>query len=61
MACARGLDDPDCITLLRDYFGNDWDRIATELARESGVTRQLHQRAWIRLRQALRPKLEGTR
>jgi RNA polymerase sigma factor (sigma-70 family) len=46
------------VVVLRDYCGEDWDRIAAELGRENGATRQLHQRAWIRLRRALRPKLD---
>jgi len=50
--------DQQRVVILRDYFGEDWDRIAAELGRENGAARQLHQRAWIRLRQALRPKLE---
>lgn len=49
------------VIILRDYCGEDWERIATELHRDSGAARQLHQRAWIKLRQALRPKLDGTR
>lgn len=56
---ARLPEDQRRVVLLRDYCGEDWARIAAELARESGAARQLHQRAWIRLRQALRPKLEG--
>lgn len=57
---ARLPEDQRRVVVLRDYCGEDWDRIAAELARENGATRQLHQRAWIRLRQALRPKLEAT-
>lgn len=56
---ARLPQDQRRVVLLRDYCGEDWDRIGAELERESGATRQLHQRAWIRLRRALRPKLEG--
>lgn len=52
-------DEQRRVVVLRDYCGEDWERIAAELGRENGATRQLHQRAWIRLRQALRPKLEG--
>jgi RNA polymerase sigma-70 factor, ECF subfamily len=52
-------DDQRQVVLLRDYIGEDWDRIAAELGRENGATRQLHQRAWIRLRQALGPRLRG--
>jgi DNA-directed RNA polymerase specialized sigma24 family protein len=53
-------DEQRRVVLLRDYIGEDWDRIAAELDRENGAARQLHQRAWIRLRQALRPKLRGS-
>lgn len=52
-------EDQRRVVLLRDYCGEDWDEIAAELERENGAARQLYQRAWIRLRQALRPKLEG--
>jgi RNA polymerase sigma-70 factor (ECF subfamily) len=52
-------DEQRRVVVLRDYCGEAWDRIATELDRANGATRQLHQRAWIRLRQALRPRLEG--
>ncbi|MEQ8763104.1 MAG: sigma-70 family RNA polymerase sigma factor [Planctomycetota bacterium] len=48
-------DDQRQVVLLRDYCGEDWDRIAAELGRESGAARQLHQRAWIKLRRRLRP------
>jgi RNA polymerase sigma-70 factor (ECF subfamily) len=56
---ARLPDDQRRVVVLRDYCGESWERIAAELGRENGATRQLHQRAWIRLRQVLRPKLEG--
>lgn len=49
------------VVLLRDYHGEDWERIAAELGRDNGAARQLHQRAWIQLRRALRPRLEGAR
>ena len=52
-------DEQRRVVVLRDYCGEDWERIAAELDRENGAARQLHQRAWIRLRRALRPKLEG--
>jgi RNA polymerase sigma-70 factor (ECF subfamily) len=58
-AVARLPDDQRRVVLLRDYCGEEWDRIAAELERDNGATRQLHQRAWIRLRHELRPKLEG--
>jgi len=47
------------VVLLRDYCGESWERVAKELHREQGAARQLHQRAWIRLRRTLRPLLEG--
>jgi DNA-directed RNA polymerase specialized sigma24 family protein len=56
---SRLPDDQRRVVVLRDYCGEDWDRIAVELDRDNGATRQLHQRAWIRLRRALRPRLEG--
>lgn len=52
-------EDQRKVVVLRDYCGEDWERIAAELGRDNGAARQLHQRAWIKLRQALRPKLEG--
>lgn len=58
---ARLDADQRRVVVLRDYCGEDWERIAAELARDVGAARQLHQRAWIKLRQALRPKLDGTR
>ena len=45
------------VVLMRDYCGEEWGRIAAELNRDKGAARQLHQRAWIRLRTALRPRL----
>lgn len=54
-------EDQRRVVLMRDYCGESWDRIAGELHREGGAARQLHQRAWIRLRRALRPRLEGRR
>lgn len=52
-------DDQRRVVLLRDYCGEEWDHIAAELGRDNAhAARQLHQRAWIRLRQALKPKLE---
>lgn len=52
-------DEQRRVVVLRDYCGEGWDQISAELDRANGATRQLHQRAWIRLRQALRPKIEG--
>jgi RNA polymerase sigma-70 factor (ECF subfamily) len=58
-AVASLPEDQRRVVVLRDYCGEDWDRIAAELERESGAARQLHQRAWISLRRELRSKLEG--
>ena len=52
-------EDQRRVVVLRDYCGEGWERIAAELERDGGAARQLHQRAWIQLRKALRPKLEG--
>lgn len=52
-------DDQRRVVVLRDYCGESWERISAELERENGAARQLHQRAWIHLRRALRPALEG--
>jgi RNA polymerase sigma-70 factor (ECF subfamily) len=47
------------VILLRDYCGHDWEAITAELQRpNSHATRQLHQRAWIRVRQILWPRLK---
>lgn len=56
---ARLSDDHRRVVVLRDYCGERWERVAEELGREVGAAKQLHQRAWIELRRALRPKLEG--
>jgi RNA polymerase sigma factor (sigma-70 family) len=52
-------EDQRRAVILRDYCGEEWEHIAVELDRDNGATRQLHQRAWIHLRRALRPKLMG--
>jgi RNA polymerase sigma factor (sigma-70 family) len=52
-------EDQRRVVILRDYCGDDWHSIAHELARTDGAARELHQRAWINLRRALRPKLIG--
>lgn len=58
-AVAALPDDQRRAVILRDYCGEDWEPIARELGRDNAhAARQLHQRAWIRLRQALKPKLE---
>lgn len=56
---ARLAVDQRRVVILRDYCGESWERIAADLARDEGAARQLHQRAWIKLRRVLRPKLEG--
>ncbi len=46
------------VILLRDYCGGSWEHVAGELGRESiHAAQQLHQRAWIKLRRALEPRL----
>jgi len=52
-------EDQRRVIVLREYCGEDWDRIAAELGRGNGAARELHQRAWIKLRRALLPKLSG--
>ena len=54
---ARLPEEQRRVVMLRDYCGESWARIARELHRRSAAARQLHQRAWIRLRRALRPIL----
>lgn len=56
---SRLPDDQRRVVVLRDYCGESWSRVAQDLNRGSGAARQLHQRAWIRLRAALRPILEA--
>ncbi len=58
-AVAELPEDQRRVVVLRDYCGESWERIAAELARETGAARQLHQRAWIRLRRELRPWIEA--
>ncbi len=44
--------------LLRDYCGGSWEHVASELGRSTiHAAQQLHQRAWIKLRRALEPRL----
>lgn len=47
------------VVLLRDYCGWDWTEIAPELDRSVPAAKQLHQRAWLALREALLPRLRG--
>ncbi|MEZ6015214.1 MAG: sigma-70 family RNA polymerase sigma factor [Planctomycetota bacterium] len=58
---ARLPEDKRRVVLLRDYCGEAWEHIAEELHRDQGAARQLHQRAWIRLRGQLRSVLEDRR
>lgn len=58
-AVAELPEDQRRVVLLRDYCGESWERVAEELHRAHGAARQLHQRAWIRLRRTLRPLLDG--
>jgi RNA polymerase sigma-70 factor (ECF subfamily) len=60
-AGVRGLP-PDYreAILLRDYCGASWEHVARELGRPTvHAAQQLHQRAWIKLRRALEPRLRG--
>ena len=58
-AVARLPDDYQRVILLRDYCGGDWEFVTRELGRDnSHATRQLHQRAWIKVRQMLWPLLK---
>jgi RNA polymerase sigma-70 factor (ECF subfamily) len=56
---SRLPDDQRRVVVMRDYCGDDWDSIASALARGNGAARELHQRAWIKLRRAFRSKLTG--
>ncbi len=50
-------DDQREVVLLRDYYGESWERIAEQMRRERGAARSLHHRAWVQLRSRLRPVL----
>jgi len=46
--------------LLRDYCGASWEHVASELGSPTlHAAQQLHQRAWIRLRRLVLPRLRG--
>jgi RNA polymerase sigma-70 factor (ECF subfamily) len=48
------------VILSRDYCGESWEAVAESLDRPSvGAARELHRRAWIRLRRIARPRLTG--
>jgi RNA polymerase sigma-70 factor, ECF subfamily len=57
-AVAELPQDQRDVVLRRDYYGEEWDRIGDALCRSPHASQQLYQRAWIRLRERLRPKLE---
>lgn len=59
-AVAALPEEQRAVVLLRDYCGESWEVISGQLDRSSGASRQLHQRAWIKLRAALRPILESS-
>ena len=53
-------DDYREVILMRDYQCADWSDIAEALGRQTvGGVRELHRRAWIRLRKVVRPRLDG--
>lgn len=60
-AVAKLPEDQRRVVILRDYCGQEWKEIADQLQRETGAARQLHQRAWIKLRRSLRPLIEAWR
>jgi RNA polymerase sigma-70 factor (ECF subfamily) len=47
------------VILLRDYCCDSWESISGQLDRTAGATRELHRRAWIKLRRAVREKING--
>ncbi len=48
------------IILLRDYCGMSWSEVAEESGKPTeGAAQEMHRRAWIKLRRAVRPKLGG--
>lgn len=53
-------EDARKIVLMRDYFGASWDNIAAAMGKSgTHAARQVHHRAWIKVRQAVWPKLGG--
>lgn len=59
-AVGRLPDDHREVVLLRDYFGGSWEFVAEEMGRTSiPATKQLYQRAWIRLRSLAERRLRG--
>ena len=49
------------VILLRDYCGSSWEHIADQLGRPLHAAQQLHQRAWIRVRRKVEPRLRDAR
>jgi len=48
------------VILNRDYYGASWKRVSLELGLSNeGEARTLHRRAWIALRRAIGPSMEG--
>jgi RNA polymerase sigma-70 factor, ECF subfamily len=60
-AVAALPDDQREVVLQHDYYGAGFEGVATSLDRSIEAVRQLHYRAWIRLRRIAGPKLESTR
>lgn len=53
-------DDYRDVVLLRDYCGADWESVAERVGRSSvHAAQQLHQRAWIKVRRKIGPRLRG--
>lgn len=44
--------------LLRDYCGGSWEFVASELDRDTHAARQVHRRAWIKVRQMVWPHVK---
>jgi len=60
-AVAKLPDDQREVVLLHDYYGGSWEGVARALDRSVEAARQLHYRAWIRLRGIAGPRLESSR
>jgi len=52
-------DDHREVIVLRHYCGVEWDEAAKMLGRSVPAAQELHRRAWDRLRELVRPKLQG--
>lgn len=61
-AMAQLPDDYREVVLLRDYCDGEWEFVAAQLGRPTAeAARELHRRAWIKLRRIVGPKLGGSR